>query len=369
MMETAVSSTSARVPFGNDPAKIARYRAFWKRDAVRRPLAGFTLVGWFPVQEFVACRSWGPAEYLTPEMIDPEAFLPDQVRILREGETLDDDLIRGACPGQVAIPWLPGMLGCRMRILPQNVLGEERHLSWDEALNVRLEHDDPWFRKYMEFAEVLVRASNGAFPVSHSAEIGPTDLHAVLRGHTQSVLDLADEPGRSAELLERAADIFRELTEEFWKRVPLFHGGYFDAQYSLWAPGPIVRLQEDATAVYSPALYRRFVQPVDRRLGAHFANSFIHLHSTSMFLLDAFLECAEIQCFEVNNDALGPPVRKMMTYFRRIQRAGKPLLIRGSFQADEMRLLMDSLDPRGLFLNVMVSDLREVETLRPLIGM
>ena len=63
--------------FGNDPAKIARYRAFWKRDAVRRPLAGFTLVGWFPVQEFAACRSWGPAEYLTPEMIDPEAFRPD----------------------------------------------------------------------------------------------------------------------------------------------------------------------------------------------------------------------------------------------------------------------------------------------------
>ena len=52
---------------------------------------------------------------------------------------MDDDVIRGACPGQVAIPWLPGMLGCRMRILPQNVLGEERHLSWDEALKVRLD--------------------------------------------------------------------------------------------------------------------------------------------------------------------------------------------------------------------------------------
>ena len=45
------------------------------------------------------------------------------------------------------------------------------------------------------------------------------------------------------------------------------------------------------------------------------------------------------------------------------------LLIRGSFAPDDLRLLMDSLDPRGLFLNVMVRDRKEVEVLRPLVGM
>jgi len=34
-----------------------------------------------------------------------------------------------------------------------------------------------------------------------------------------------------------------------------------------------------------------------------------------------------------------------------------------------MRLLRDALDPRGLFLNVMVRGMREVEALRPLVGM
>jgi hypothetical protein len=332
-------------------------------------LVGFTLVGWFPLDEFAACRAWAPAEYLTPEMIDPEAFLPDHIRMLREGEWMDDDMIRGACPGQVAIPWLPAMLGCRMRILPQNVLGEERHVDWEGALKIGLDREDPWYRKYFEFADALVRVSAGSFPVSHAAELGPTDLMAALRGHTESVWDLADEPEKSAQLLELTGDICRDLTEELWMRLPLFHGGYFDAQYSLWAPGPIVRMQEDATAFYSPAYYRKFVQPVDRKLAAHFANSFIHLHSTSMFLLDAFLECEEIQCFEVNNDALGPPVREMAGHFRKVQRAARPLLIRGSFEPDEVRLLMDSLDPRGLFLNIMVRDREEAETLRPLVGM
>jgi hypothetical protein len=366
---TAVFPASGKIPFGNEPAKIAGYKAFWNRAPVARPLVGFSLVGWFPAGEFAACKAWGSAEYLTPEMIDPEAFLPDHIRMLREGEAIDDDILRGACPGQVAIPWLPGMLGCKVRILPQNVLGEEQHLSWDDALQVRLDHDNPWFRKYLEFAGTLVRASDGAFPVSHAAELGPTDLHAALRGHSQSILDLTDEPRKSAELLERLGDICRELTEEIWKILPRFHEGYFDAQYSLWAPGPIIRMQEDATAIYSPVLYRRFVQPVDRRLGGHFASSFIHLHSTSMFLLDAFLECEEIQCFEVNNDVLGPPVREMIHHFRKIQCAGRPLLIRGSFATEEMRLLRDSLDSRGLYLNIMANDLREVETLRPLAGL
>jgi len=256
-----------------------------------------------------------------------------------------------------------------MRILPQNAMGEERRISMDEALRVRFDPDHPWFQKYVQFAEALVRTSNGRFPVSHGPEIGPTDLHAVLRGHTECILDLTDEPEKSAELLMRLAEIFRDVTEEFWKHVPLFHGGYFDAQYSLWAPGPIIRMQEDATAVYSPPLYRKFVQPADRLLAAHFPSSFIHLHSTSMFLLDAILEIGEIQCFQVNNDALGPPVKEMVPYFQRIQKAGKPLLIRGSFNPGEIRLLMDSLETRGLFLNIMVNDWKEIETLRPLLGM
>ena len=73
--------------------------------------------------------------------------------------------------------------------------------------------------------------------------------------------------------------------------------------------------------------------------------------------------------FEVNHDALGPPLKAMVPYYRRIQDAGKPLLLSGSFLPGEMRLLMDSLDPRGLFLNIMAESEREIEELRPLTGL
>ena len=358
-----------QIPFGNDPAKIEKYRAFWNRDDVARPLVGFSMVGWFPMEEFSVCQNWESSDFLTLDMVRPQDFMDDHARLAREGEVIDDDMIRGACPTQVAVPFLPAMLGNSLRILPQNILGDERKLSWNEAFEVGLDAEQPWYRKYMAFIDALVERAAGRFPVSHGPEIGPTDLHAILRGHNESIMDLMDEPEKSAKLLWQLGEIVREMFEAIWQRIPLFQDGYFDAQYCLWSPGPIIRIQEDATAVYSPDLYRRLVQPVDRMLADAFSCSFIHLHSTSMFLLDAFLEIEELSCFQINNDAVGLPVADMVPYFQKVQESGRSLLVRGAFTSDEMRLLMDSLESRGLFLNIMVKNLTEIETLRPIVGM
>ena len=357
-------------PFGNDPAKTEKYKAFWSREEVSRPLVGFSFVGWFPLKDFSVCRAWKVNDYITPEMLNPDEWLDDYEDLLREGEEIEDDMLRGACPIQVAFPcFLPAIFGCKIRVLPDNVLGEELKLPWKEALKVKLDHGNPWLKKYIEFAEALVERAEGRYPISHGAELGPTDLHALLRGHNESLIDLMDEPEKSAELLMNLGHIFVQFTQEVWKRLPLFHGGYFDAQYQLWAPGPIVRLQEDATAVYSPDLYRKLVQPVDRMMAGHFSCNFIHLHSTSMYLLDAFLEIENLRCFEINIETFNISVEDMIPYFQRVQEAGRPLLVRGSFTPDEMRLITDSLDPRGLYLHIMVERRKEVESLRPILGM
>ena len=357
------------VPFGNDPAKIERYKAFWSRADLKRPLVGFTMRGWFPLDEYAATRAWPANTHLTPEMVVPEAFLGDEERLLKEGEILDDDIIRGDMPAAAVIPWLSGMLGSPLRILPGNVLGEDRTASWGEMDTLRLDPENPWYQKYVEFAQTLVRHSRGRYPVSHGAFVGPCDILGELRGHTQSILDIMEEPERAAQALWRAARIFDQITTEIWKRLPLWHGGYFDGMYQLWAPGPIIRMQEDASGLYSPTLYRKFLQPLDRFLAGRYANSFIHLHSTSMFILDAFLEIEELRCLEINNDAIGPPLAEMLPYFQMVQKARRSLLIRGALTADDARMLMDSLEARGLYLLVVVKDVREADLLRPILGM
>ncbi len=355
--------------FGNLRVKTERYRKFWSRESVQRPLVGFTQIGWFPLNEFAAAKCWAGCEYITPETIDPAQLVPDHVRMVAEGDLIEDDLIRGIGPMSVALPFLPAMLGSRLRLLADNVLGVEQNLSWDEALAVRLDSEGPWYLKYMELVGALVSAAEGRFPVSHGAEIGPTDIHAVLRGHTQSIIDSVEEPERTQRLLARAGGWLAELTEAVWNRLPRFEGGWFDGQYCLWAPGPIARLQEDASAVYSPALYRRLVKPVDRVLSRRFECAFMHLHSTSMFLLDEFLAIEELNCFEINHDVSGPPLADMIPCFRQVQAARRSLVVRGAFSPDELRQLTDALDARGLFLLIMIRDFAEIDELKRILGM
>jgi hypothetical protein len=88
-----------------------------------------------------------------------------------------------------------------------------------------------------------------------------------------------------------------------------------------------------------------------------------------MFLLDAFLEIEEIRCFEINIESFNITVKDMIKYFQMVQKADRPLLIRGSFEEEELRILLDSLEYQGLYLNIMVKDMKEVESLRPLLGM
>ena len=95
-------------------------------------------------------------------------------------KNVEDDMLRGACPIQVAFPcFIPAILGCEIRVLPDNVIGEEQQLSWTEALEKRLDFENPWFKKYVEFLEALIERAAGRYPISHGAELGPTDLHAV----------------------------------------------------------------------------------------------------------------------------------------------------------------------------------------------
>mgnify|MGYP007097293508 CR=1 FL=1 len=110
-------------------------------------------------------------------------------------------------------------------------------------------------------------------------------------------------------------------------------------------------------------------EPLDRWLASRYPCAFMHLHSTSMFLLDAFLEIEDLHCLEVNYETSGPPIEEMASCFQRIQQAGRSLVIRGSFEPDELRLLLDSLNPEGLLLLIMVRDMHEADVARQIVGM
>jgi hypothetical protein len=104
-------------------------------------------------------------------------------------------------------------------------------------------------------------------------------------------------------------------------------------------------------------------------IAASFENSFIHLHATSMIMLDAFLEIEDIRCFEINIEPFSITAKDMIPYFKTVQAADRPLIVRGTPTPEELQLLMDALDPAGLYVQLIVQDMAEIDVYRPILGM
>ncbi len=69
----------------------------------------------------------------------------------------------------------------------------------------------------------------------------------------------------------------------------------------------------------------------------------------------------------MNIEPFNIPCKDMIKYFQMVQNADRPLLIRGSIEPDELRLLLDNLDPAGLYLYIMVKDKEEADRLRKIL--
>ena len=338
--------------------KIEKYKQFWSIDEVKRPLIGIDIGGYFPLNRFTV-----PAEenqQILPEMIDPASYIKDYEDFLNASNLVHDDLIRGVCPIS-AVPWMEAMLGCNIKRGGDSIWAQERHGSWEELLPIKLDASNPWFSKYLTFIEVLQEHFRNVCPVGQPILRGMSDLMAVLRGHSESIIDCIESPEKAGELIEMCKNAFLSLVQEQYKRIEPFHNGYFIEQYYLWSPDKIVRLQEDFSALLSPDLLDQFIIGPDRYLASQFPCSFIHLHTPSLFLLDQILEIDELDVIQINKDASGMEVDEIMPYFQKVQKSNKRLVIRGPLTEEDMLLISKNLSPNGLLIQTIMDNPSEVE--------
>jgi uroporphyrinogen-III decarboxylase len=195
------------------------------------------------------------------------------------------------------------------------------------------------------------------------------DLAVKLRGHEQVVLDMIDEPDKCHELLDRLANIFVTVSKNVLAHIHPYHGGYYDAVFDLWAPGTLVRLQEDAMAVLSPQLYSDFIQPLDAMTAGEFDYSIMHLHTNSRFILDRILDIDNLTSIQLNHEPFSVQLKEMLPYYQLIQKHNKPLVLRGNFTEQEAHMLIGELEPEGLLILNVVDDFPKLDKLKAAYGM
>lgn len=130
--------------------------------------------------------------------------------------------------------------------------------------------------------------------------------------------------------------------------------------------GRILRMQEDASALVSPDLYDKFLKEEERRQAAAFPYNLIHLHTSSLFLVDRICTIEPLKCLQINKDAGKITVPQMIPYLKRVQERGKRLLVRGKLTHDDLALLRKNLSPAGLFLQIVVESATETKQVKDL---
>jgi hypothetical protein len=257
-------------------------------------------------------------------------------------------------------------MGCPVTVATANCCARPCLASLDASKGQAVDLDgNGWLDSLLRFTRELVDFSAGRFPVCPPLLRGPGDTAAAMLGEMTYVTGFFDAPERMRERLAVCAQTRRAVVERLLAAIPAWNGIHVAGGYPsiIWSRRSVAYHQEDSAAVLNPSILREFLLPALKAgLGAAEVN-FIHLHSACLYPVDILLEDDSFDVIQINVDhrGMGPPVCELIDTFKKIQAAGRPLLLWGEFSPEEWEMVQRELSPVGLSLQPIV---QETETMR-----
>ncbi len=339
---------------------VQRHRLFWRRGDTDRPIGTCWIGSRLPDELYAAARSI-PVGRVMASDVHVEEFLVDYDRLQAIHQSVDDDSFWVASPF-FGLPWVEAILGCPVYYSGETFWVDPIWPEWPAEIELPLPEGEAWLGKLLEFTRALVERAGGRYGVATTLMRGPSDLAAAVRGHEAMIYDLYDHPAELERLLDVVTRIWIDVARRQLDVTPPIAGGYVSNFYRAWAPDRIVFTQEDASASYSPTLFRRFLLPADRAIADAFPCSIMHVHSPTVWPVEQWLEIDSLSCVEINYDNNGPRLPELLPLLRQIQER-KPLIIRGELTVDEIGWIKRGLSPNGLLLNLVAWSVEDARTL------
>ena len=125
------------------------------------------------------------------------------------------------------------------------------------------------------------------------------DTLSSLRGAQTLCFDLVDRPEWVEEKIREINDVWFAAYQRIYDLIKLDDGSSAFGAFYIWGPGKIAKVQCDASAMFSPKMYRRFVLPALTAQCGWLDHSLYHLDGTQALIhLDALLEIAPLDAIE-----------------------------------------------------------------------
>ena len=341
-----------------------RIEAFWKRDVLDRPVVQFTLAG-APAETTDEAaspkrvplpvsggrlQSAGTA-HATPE----ERWLDVDYQVARiSAEMANHEYLGDTLP--VAVPLLGPELfsafyGCPLHFSDHDTSWSDPILhDWSQAQNIHLDWDNFYLKKMVALTNAFIEAGRGKWIT------GMTDWHpggdglAAFRDPQNLAIDLVEHPIEVKAMLTRLeTDYF--AVYDFFFQILKKAGLPATSWVTLVADGKFYIPSNDFSIMISKAMFDEFFLAGIQRECQFLDHSIYHLDGPGALRhLDSILSIPELDAVQWVPGDGNKGFRRWVWVYQKIQQAGKGIEVICSIE--EIDAVMETLDPRGVFLYV-----------------
>ena len=228
---------------------------------------------------------------------------------------------------------------------------------------LRFDPANRWWRVHEATARAAAELGKGKYLVGCPDLVENIDILAALRDPQTLLMDMLDRPEWVEQKVEEINQAWFEVYSRLYEIIALEDGSSaFDA-FRIWGPGKTAKVQCDAAAMFSPAMFERFVVPALTRQCEWLDYSMFHLDGSECICqLDLLLSINALDAIEWTPDPNVPGGGDPAWYdmYRRILAAGKSVQALGVTE-EQLVPLLDAVGGKGMYIMTELRDEAQVE--------
>ena len=239
-----------------------------------------------------------------------------------------------------------------------------QHAENPESLPpLRFDPANKWWKLAEATARECQKLARGKYAVGLPDLIENIDTLASLRETQTLLLDMIERPDWVSRKVAEINQVWFEAFDRLYDIVKLEDGSSVFWAFYIWGPGKVAKVQCDASAMFSPDMFKQFVVPALAEQCQWLDYSMYHLDGTQCIgHLDHLLAIEPLDAIEWTPQAgiEGGGSPRWYDLYRRILKAGKSVQAVGVKPAEVVPLL-DAIGRKGVYVMLDCETEQEVE--------
>jgi len=245
----------------------------------------------------------------------------------------------------------------------------ENELEPEKLPPLRFDENNSWWKISEKIIRACVEKSRGKYIVGCPDLIENMDVLSSLRGSQTLCMDLIERPDWVEQIIWEINEVWFAAYQRIYDLIKLDDDSSAFGAFYIWGPGKVAKLQCDASAMFSPKMYKQFVAPTLTKQCAWLDHSLYHLDGTqAMVHLDTLLSIGPLDAIEWTPQAgieTGGD-KRWFDLYRRILAGGKSVQV-VNIELHEIQPLLDAIGPEGVYMLIQFKDEREAEQAQKLV--